>query len=153
MGHDARSLTRNEQGVLAAGGLALILSFLPWFTTVTFDGPGQDSSTTAWTSFATIGMVFLVGATAFVAIKARSDTALPKVIPWYLVAVVLAGFGTFLVMITALTTGSSAPGASSGPGWSGWLLILAAIVLTFFSVQTFRESGDELDFSDADQDD
>jgi len=153
MADDTRSLTKNEQGVLAAGAAALVVSFLPWFTTVTFDGPGQDSGTTAWTSLATLGMVFLLVATVLVAIKALSAETLPNVIPWHLVAVILAVLGTFLVVLTAMSTGSSAPGASSGPGWSGWLLFVLAIILTYFAVRTFRESGDELDFSSPDEDD
>ncbi|MGH3458383.1 hypothetical protein [Aeromicrobium sp.] len=149
MAVDKDSLTRNEQGVLAAGALALVLSLLPWFTMVTFDGPGQDISTTAWTSFATIGMVLLLGASAFVAIMAISDEALPKVVPWHLIAVVMAAAGTLLIVLKVLTTGSSAPGVNAGPGWSGLLLVAVAIVLTFFSVQAFRESEDELNRSEA----
>ena len=44
MADDTRSLTKNEQGVLAAGAAALVVSFLPWFTTVTFDRRGRGRS-------------------------------------------------------------------------------------------------------------
>lgn len=145
---DTRSLSRNEQGVLASAAVAAVLSFIPGFIRVTFEGPGQDMATTAWTSFATVGMVLLLVAAALVGIAALSDDTLPQAVPWRLVALVAAVLGTLLIVLEALSAGSSAPGASVGPGWSGWLLIVTSMVLTYFAVETFRESGDEIDLSE-----
>jgi hypothetical protein len=144
---DTRSLSRNEQGVLAAAVVAALLSLMPAFIQVTFDGQGYDMSTTAWTSYATIGMVMLLGAGALVGTAALSHDTLPRSIPWHLVAVIAAGLGTLLIVLRAFTMGSSTPGVSVGPGWSGWLLIVVAGVLTFFAVRTFQESDDEIDLS------
>ena len=146
MAGGARSLCTNERGVLIAGGAAALLSLFPGYITVTFDGPGFDESYTAWTGSATIGMVLLLGGAALIGIEALSDGTLPKVVPWHLIAVAAAVFGTFLVMLRALTAGSSAPGASVGPGWSGWLLFVAAITLTVFAVLSFRDSEESVDF-------
>jgi hypothetical protein len=126
---------------------------LPWYITVTFDGAGYDMSSNAWSGYSTIGMVLLLAATALITIEALSDGSLPAVVPWRLIAVVAAAFGTFLIILRALTAGSSAPGANVGPGWSGFLLFLAAIAVTACSVLTFRDSEEEIDLSDVNPDD
>ena len=147
MAGGAGALSTNERGVLIAGAAAAVLSVFPGYITVTFDGPGFDESYSAWTGSATIGMVLLLGGAALIGIEALSDGTLPEVIPWHLIAVAAAAFGTFMIMLRALTAGSSAPGANVGPGWSGWLLFVAAISLTVFAVLSFRDSEEALDFS------
>ena len=146
MADGSGSLSTNERGVLISGGAAALLSLFPGYITVTFDGPGFDESYTAWTGSATIGMVLLLGGAALIGIEALSDGTLPKVVPWHLIAVATAVLGTFLIMLRALTAGSSAPGANVGPGWSGWLLFVAAITLTVFAVLSFRDSEEAVDF-------
>ena len=146
MAGGAGSLSTNERGVLIAGAAAAVLSVFPGYITVTFEGPGFDESYSAWTGSATIGMVLLLGGAALIGIEALSDGTLPEVVPWHLIAVAAAAFGTFMLMLRALTAGSSAPGANVGPGWSGWLLFVAAISLTVFAVLSFRDSEDALDF-------
>jgi hypothetical protein len=145
MKRDLSSLTRNERGALGAAAAVLILSFLPWYITVTFDGPGDSKSWTAWSGISTLGVVFLLLSAALVVIEGISEYALPKVVPWHLVSAVLAVVGTALVIFHALTAGTDEPGASIGPGWSGWLLFLASIGLTVFVVRVFRESDEKID--------
>jgi hypothetical protein len=142
-----KSLNQNEKGALAAGAVALILSFFTSYVRVTFDGgkgAGFDVSagTNAWTSYATIGMLLLIGATAIVGLQVYAADALRKGVPWHLVAVAAAGLGTLLIILRALTVGGGAEGVSVGPGWSGWLLFVAAIALTVFAVQLFRASDE-----------
>lgn len=145
MKRDLSSLTENERGALGAGVAVLILSFLPWYVRVTFDGKGDPLSTSAWTSYATIGLVFMLVAAALVVTLAISKDSLPKVIPWHLVSAILAVLGAVLVILRALTAGTDVPGANVGPGWSGWLLFLAAITLAIFVVRAFRESDEKID--------
>jgi hypothetical protein len=152
MADGGRQLDKNEQGVLVAAAVALILSLLPWYITVTFDGRGFDLASNAWSGYSTIGMVLLLGAAALIAIEALSDGSLPDVVPWRLIAVVASVIGTFLIILRALTAGSSAPGAHVGPGWSGFLLFLAAIAVTAYSVLTFRASEEKIDLSDVNPD-
>jgi len=147
MTNDTTMLTKNERGVVIAGAATAILSLLPWYLEFTFDGTGFDMSLTAWTGMATIGMVLLLGATALIAIKALSDGTLPRSVPWHLISVAAAVVGTFLLIVRAFTAGSSAPGANVGPGWSGWLLFVAAITLTVYAVRSFRDSDEKIDFS------
>lgn len=145
MKRDLSSLTENERGALGSGVAVLILSFLPWYIRVTFDGKGDPLSTSAWTSFATIGIVFMLAAAALVVTLAISEGSLPKVVPWHLVSAVLAVLGAVLVILRALTAGTDVPGANVGPGFSGWLLFLASITLAIFVVRSFRESDEKID--------
>ena len=142
---DLGSLSENERGALWAGVAVLVLSFLPWYVRVTFDGKGDPLSTSAWTSFATVGVVFMLAAAALVVTLAVSEDSLPKVIPWHLVSAILAVLGAVLVILRALTAGTDVPGANVGPGWSGWLLFLAAITLAIFVVRSFRDSDEKID--------
>jgi hypothetical protein len=147
MADGASSPNQNERGALIAGAAAALLSVIPGYIRVTFDGKGFDMSTNAWTGSATIGMVLLLAAAALIGIEALSDDTLPKAVPWHLISVIVAVLGTFLLILKPFTVGSSAPGASVGPGWSGWLLFIAAIALCVFAVRSFRESEEKLDFS------
>ena len=144
---DTATLTRNERGVVLSGLSAAVLSLLPWYLQISFEGAGFDHSTNAWSGAATIGMVLMLGATAVIGIKAMSAGTLPDAVPWHMISVVAAVIGSLLVILRAFTAGSSAPGADVGPGWSGWLLFVAAISLTVFVVRAFRDSGERIDFS------
>lgn len=145
--NETATLTTNERGVVISGIAAAILSFLPWYLEFTFEGTGFDMSTSAWTGMATIGMVMLLGSTALIAIKAMSAGTLPTTVPWHMISVAGSVVGTFLVVVRAFTAGSSAPGVDVGPGWSGWLLFVAAISLTVYAVRSFRDSDEQLDWS------
>ena len=150
MATDFKSLGKFEQGALVAGAVSIILSFFSAYVRVSFDGrmsiPGVNfsSGTSAWTSYATLGMLLVVAATAIVAVKAFAKGSLPARVPWNLVALAAAALGTFLIIIRALTFGGGGSGISVGPGWSGWLLFLATIALTAFTALSFRESGEKV---------
>ena len=142
----AGALSKSERGVLIAAAVSLLLSLFPGYIVVTFDGKGFDESFTAWSGSSTVGMVLLLGGAALIGIEGLSGGTLPDVVPWHLIAVASSVFGTLLIVLRALSAGSALPGAHVGPGWSGWLLIVAAICTTVFSVLSFRDSEDALDF-------
>lgn len=154
MAADFKALSRNDQGALVAGALAILFSFFGAYVTVSVDGgedlPGLDYSagTNAWESFATLGMLLLVVAVVVVAVKAFAAQSLPDGVPWRLVALATAALGTLLVVVRAFTAGGDIPsglgGVSVGPGWSGWLLFVAAIALTVFTALAFKDSGEKL---------
>lgn len=147
---DFKSLGKFEQGALVAGAVSIILSFFSAYVRVSFDGgtsiPGVNfsSGTSTWTSYATLGMLLVVAATAIVAVKAFAKESLPAGVPWNLAALATAALGTFLIIIRALTIGGGGSGVSVGPGWSGWLLFLATIAFTAFTALSFRESGEKV---------
>jgi hypothetical protein len=140
------SLSKNQRGALLAGAMAVVLSFIPGYIEVEFDGKGFDESYTVWSGSSTIGMMLLLGSTALMGIEGLSRGSLPKVVPWHLIAVLAAALGSLLIIVRALTAGSSAPGAHVGPGLSGLLLFVAALSLTVFSVLSFFDSEDALEF-------
>lgn len=150
MAVDFKSLGKYEQGALISGALAIILSFFGSYVTASFDGPGAgaisaSAGTNAWTSYATLGILLVILATAIVAVKAFAAENLPAGAPWSLVAFAAAALGTLLLILRALFPGGpDFPGLDVGPGWSGYLLWIAGIALSVFTFLTFRASGESL---------
>jgi hypothetical protein len=138
MAVDFKSLGKFEQGALVAGGLSIILSFFSRYVSADL-GPLGTYGISAWHSYAVLGMLLIVASVAVVAVKAFSKESLPDGIPWSLVAVATAGFGTILIVLRGLTAGDGA-----GVGWSGWLLFITSIALTAFTYLLFKESGEKL---------
>lgn len=138
MAVDFKSIGKFEQGALGAGALAIILSFFSRYVSADL-GPLGTYGISAWHSYAVLGMLLIVAAVAVVAAKAFASEQLPAGVPWNLVAAAAAGLGTVLVILRALTAGEGA-----GVGWSGWLLFIAGIALTVFTVLSFRESGEKI---------
>lgn len=150
MAADFKSLGKNEQGALIAGGIAIILSFFGSYVTASYNGPGAGAignlgGTNAWSSYATLGVLLVIAATAIIALKAFAKDTLPDGVPWNLAALAAAGVGTLLLILRALFPGGAdVPGFDVGPGWSGYLLWIAGIALTYFAFVLFKESGDKM---------
>lgn len=143
MAVDFKSLGKWEQGALIAGGLSIILSFFSSYVTV--DAGVVSAGTSAWDSYATLGVLLVIGATAVVAVKAFAKENLPDGVPWSLVALAAAGLGTLLLILRAFTYGDSGlSGVDVGPGWSGWALFITTIALTAFTFLSFKESGEKM---------
>lgn len=146
-----KSLGINDQGALVAGALAIVLSFFGSYVTASYDGPGASAvgnisaGTNAWTSYATLGILLVIASTAIVAIRVFAPSTLPAGAPWNLIAAATAGLGTLLLILRAVFNGApSGLGVSVGPGWSGYLLWIAALALTVFTVLAFRASGEKI---------
>jgi hypothetical protein len=136
MAVDFKSLGKFEQGALIAGGLSIILSFFDRYVAVDL-GPVTIGDN-AWNSYATLGMLLIVAATAIVAGKAFAAESLPDGVPWNLVALAAAGLGTLLLILRAFTVDVA------DPGWSGWALFITTIALTAFTFLSFKESGEKM---------
>lgn len=153
MAVDFKSLGKNDQGALIAGGIAIIVSFIGSYVTVSYDGPASDvlggfsgGGSNAWTSYATLGMLLIVAAIAVVGVKAFAAENLPDGVPWNLAAAAAAGLGTLLLILRAISYGggSELAGISVGPGWSAFVLWIACIALTVFAVLSFKSSGEKI---------
>ncbi len=143
MAADFKSLGKFEQGALIAGGLSIILSFFGSYVTV--DAGPVSAGTSAWDSYATLGILLVIVATAIIAIKAFAKENLPDGVPWSLIALGAAGLGTLLLILRAFTYDDG--GLSSvdvGPGWSGWVLFITTIALTVFTFLLFKASGEKM---------
>src|SRR5699024_2868871 len=100
-------------------------SFFPSYITVSI-GPFNEG-VNAWHSFATLGVLLVIVATAVVAVKAFAAENLPDGVPWNIVITACAGVGTLLLLLRGLTV------SHAGMGWSGWVLIIASAALTVFA--------------------
>lgn len=147
-GFDLKQVSRNDKVVVGAGIVALIFSFIPHYYGVSANILGQhfSSGVSAWHSYAFLGMLLILVATALAAIAVSGAAQLPKLpIGLNLAVASLAGIGTLLVLIRGLTAGSGGgPGYSYGLQWSGYIVILAGIVQTVFSVLNARVAGEKL---------
>lgn len=143
-----KSLNKFEQGALIAGGLSILLSFFGSYVRASYSGGGGiggiSTGVSAWSSYATIGMLLVVAATAVIAIRSFSPSTLPEGVPWNLVALAASALGTVLIVLRALTVGGGGFGVSVGPGWSGWALFVTTIALTACTAMLFKASGEKL---------
>ncbi len=144
MAVDIKSLGKFELGALVAGVLAIILSFIGSYVTISAGGFSAD--TNAWDSYATLGMLLIIVATAIIAVRAFAGENLPAGVPWTLVATATAGLGTILLILRAFTYSDGGLGSrvDVGPGWSGWVLFIAGIALTVCAYLIFKSSGEKL---------
>jgi len=158
---DVSSIKKNDLGALVAGGLVFILSLMPAWITYSFDGPGSDafggldSGINAWHSYNVLALLLLLLATTVVAVKVFAPQALPSSLPvgTGVIAAGLAVVGTLLMLLRTLTLFNSESSGgvelSQGPGWSGWLLMIAAVALTAFTAMGFQDSGEPLPWQNA----
>lgn len=161
MAVDMSSIKRNDLGALVAGGLVFVLSLMPAWITVDFEGSGADLFTgfdtgiNAWHSYNVLALLLLLLATAVVAVRVFAPQVIPSgmSVGTGVIAAALAVVGTLLMLLRTLTLfeSESAMGVefSQGPGWSGWLLLVAAIALTTFTALNFRDSGEPLPWKSA----
>lgn len=117
-----QKVTPGEIVVMAAGGLALIASFLPFYT-----GGGQSDS--AWSTglfpVATLVMLFALAAGALVALDKFTNLSLAQgVLGIRLIQLVLA-LGFFAAILVLAFLVSERFGASLGVGY--FLLLIAGI--------------------------
>ena len=151
-GFDISSINRNDLGVMIAGAVAFIASFLPYWgisykSKVAGTNFGSSGSISAWHSYATLGLLLLFAAAIIIAIKTFAASALPSSLPvgLHVVAAALAALGTLLVILRAFTIdGPNGGGFSSGVKWGGYVLMIAGIAETVFAILGMRESGEEI---------
>jgi hypothetical protein len=147
-GFDVKQMRRNDKGVLGAGIVALIFSFIPHYYggSVHVLGAHYSAGVSAWHSYAFLGMLLILIGTAIAAIMVSGAAQLPKLpIGLNLLVAGLVGLGTLLVIIRGFTADSgSGPGYSYGVQWSGYIVMLAGVVETVFAVMNFRSSGETL---------
>lgn len=147
---DLKTIGTFNLGALVAGGVSLILSFIGSYVVASANVPGAgsfSSGTNAWTSYATLGILLVLAATALIAVKVFAPDVVPATVPLNLVALALAALGTLLLILRALTAGNGFGGFGSvsvGPGWSGYLLFISTIALTAFIALAFKDSGEKM---------
>jgi Family of unknown function (DUF5336) len=144
---DFRTLPRNDQGVLAAGVLAFIASFFPYYgATVNAAGIHGSSSTSAWHSYATLALILVLAATVLAAVQVFSPGSLPQAsMSWNFVVLALSAAGTVLLIIRSFTLDhGDIGGLSYGLRWGAYLLMILCVVQTAFAFLRMRAAGDAM---------
>ena len=146
-GFDLKQVSRNDKGIVGAGIVAFIASFLPYYGgSVSISGFHASSSISAWHSYAILGLLLMFAGAAIVAARVFGGVAMPKLPVGVNVLVAgLAALGTLLVILRGFTADSgSGAGYSYGVQWGGYILMIAGVIETVFAVMNFRESGEKL---------
>ena len=144
---DFRTMPRNDQGVLAAGVLAFIASFFPYYgasvSTVGFHG---SSSTSAWHSYATLAIILVMAATVVAAVQLFSPSSLPETsTSWNFVVLALSALGTVLLIIRSFTLDhGNIGGLSYGLRWGAYVLMVLCVVQVVFAFLRMREAGESM---------
>jgi hypothetical protein len=149
---DFRQLPRNDQGVLAAGVLALIASFFPYYG-YSVSGKAGDllgfnssHSWTAWHSYATFALLLMIAATAIAAAQVFAKDALPDIgVSWNMVVLGLSGLGALLFIIRSFTFDSGDIGPLSyGLKWGAYVVMVLMVAQTAFAFMRVRASGEAM---------
>src|SRR5471030_162345 len=106
-GFDLKQIKRNDQVILGAGILFLLLSFFAPFYGVSFHGAGGlggSASVTAWHSYGFLAVLLIIIAVAIVAVRVLGNASLPALpIGPNLLVVVVSGLGTLLLLLRGFT--------------------------------------------------
>src|SRR3954449_9594200 len=102
---DFRQMPRNDQGVLAAGVLAFIASFFPYYgASVNAAGFHGSSSTSAWHSYATLAILLVLAATVAPTVQLFATDSLPQTaMSWNFIVLALSAVGSALLIIRSFT--------------------------------------------------
>src|SRR3954470_10122928 len=144
-----QDINRNDLGVMIAGAVALIASFLPYYG-YSFKGitvgethiGGSSASVTAWHSYAILGLLLIFAGAIVIAVKTfASMPALP--VGLHVLAAGLAALGTLLLMLRGFTYPHHSFGAgySYGVKWGAYVLFVLGIAEAVFAVLGMREAG------------
>jgi hypothetical protein len=146
-GFDLKQINRNDQGIVGAGIVAFIASFLPfWGVSSSGSGFHYSASVNAWHSWGILGLLFVFVAAGIVAARVLGNKNLPKLPVGVNVLVAgLAGLGTLLLILRGFTyPHASVPGGSYGVKWGGYVLFIVGIVETVFAFMNFKASGEKI---------
>jgi len=149
-GFDLKQINRNDQGILGAGILFLLLSFFVPFYGVSYSGRGAgfsaSASWTAWHSYGFLGVLLILIAVGIVAFRVFGNGSLPTlpVGPNLLVAG-LALLGTLLLLLRGFTyKTASGGGYSLGLKWGAYVIFILAIAIVVFAFLNFKASGEKM---------
>ncbi|MGH3493644.1 MAG: hypothetical protein ACRDRL_28285 [Sciscionella sp.] len=138
-----RSTTRlqaRDRGLLTAGALAFVASFLPFVGIDLGDYSGVHIGTismSAWHGYAVAGLILFFAATVVLAARAFGALRLPELpVGATLLSTGASALGTLLLILRGLTAGAASL------QWGGYLLLIAAIAQTVLAALTLREPGE-----------
>jgi hypothetical protein len=150
-GFDLKQIKRNDQGILGAGILFLLLSLFIPFYGVSYSGRGglgafANYSVTAWHSYGWLGVLLIVVAVGIVALRVFGNASLPTLpVGPNLLVLGLSTLGTLLLLLRGFTyKTASAGGISVGLKWGAYVIFILAIAVVVFAFLNFKASGEKL---------
>jgi hypothetical protein len=150
-GFDLKKVNRNDQVILGAGILVLIVSlFFPWYTASASAGIFKASRHyNAWQGFGILGILLLLAAAGIVAARVFAGAKLPTLpLGANVIVAGAAALGTVLILLEWLifdpTNGYNGPGISQGLSWGGYLLLVIALAETYFAYMNMKASGEKI---------
>jgi hypothetical protein len=149
---DVRSLPRNDQGLIAAGVLAFIASFFPYYGYSVSGRSGDllgfnaSHSWTAWHSYATLALLLVIAATVIAAAQVFSGESLPQIgVSWNIVVLGVSALGTLLFIIRSFTFDSGDIGpVSYGLKWGAYVVMILCIAQAVFAYLRVRAAGEAM---------
>jgi hypothetical protein len=140
-GFELKQINRNDQVILGAGSLFLLLSFFAPFYGYTGPGGSSLSSVGDGNSFGLIGVVLILSAVVVVAVRAIAHASLPNlpVGPNVLVAS-LTTLGVVVLVLRGLTYPSY---HDFGFAWGSYIEFILAIVVIVFAVLNANAAGEK----------
>ena len=155
-GFDPKTVNQLDWGIIGAGVLAFLFSFIAFYSGVDVDGPGGQSVTvdgtaSAWNDvvgggfFAWFAMLFAVLGAAVIAIELFAPhVKLPLPFPNRLVSLALFAAATlFEIIALFVTPGDSYAGydASANHGFGYWVSLIVIIAGLVLSFMRFQQTG------------
>ncbi len=152
---DLSKISPFNLGALAAGGLTLLISFVPFFYRVSVDGDddlgisGIADGINAWHELGVLAMLLFILAVAAVAVRVFAPEVVPAAVPASLVALALGVLSLLFLLLYALTVGPDIPAFASdsvnaGLSFTGYLQFLTTIAFVVFTALGFKNSGEKL---------
>ena len=146
---DINTIDRNDQMVIGAGIVFLILSFFPWYhVKLNFGDLHQSASRSGWglDGWCKLAIFLSLAAPLWAAAYALGQLKIVQLpVGPRLVTLALAAAALLVIVIRILTVDTaSGDGASAGRSFPWFLAVLALIVQTAFAAMAFRESGEQL---------
>jgi hypothetical protein len=142
-----KSLSKFDQGVLATGVLAFIVSFFPWYgfsvpgvTIGTIHEGGGSASISAWHSYSTFAILLILVATALAAVSIFAKDSVPDLpigVTWLVAG--LSVLGTLLELLRLLTVHH---GDGFSIKWGGYLLVIVMAANSAFAVLAARAGSE-----------
>lgn len=145
--NDIKNLPRSDQGVLAAGLLAFIASFFPFYGVSIDIGPFSGSSSiNTWHSYAVLGILLVIAATVLAAMQVFAASSLPDMpVSGNFLVAGLSALGTLLIIVRGFTYDTvSGPGGSLGLRWGFYVVMIFCLAQVVFTAMRLRASGEAM---------